>query len=301
VGEASKPIALRVAAVAFQGLAPLFLEHGITVPEATNLLRAVCVHQAARRSGGGERPLNDSQVEALTNVNRHVVAKLLKRAPDECVAESAVNATIMRVIEGWEIDHSQQGRPIDLEMGDPDSVGPSVWSLVRRYAPDYWPRVIIDELVRGDLVETLGNRRLRLKPNVRTRFLPGLQDLEQAAQRMHDLVSATFKDFAESKSTRRVRTAQSLDIDPADAHLVRKMLADRVGWMCSWLTDELNSPRWRRKGTGQRMRLGVTTLMFDEVLVKELPNEGVKTAEGNPPKKKARKATRFESPKTRKR
>jgi hypothetical protein len=207
----------------------------------------------------------------------------------------------MRVIEGWETDHAQQGRPIDLEMGDPQSVAPSVWALIRRYAPDVWPRLVIDDLIHADLVETLTNSRLRLKPNARSRLAPSAQDLEQAAQRMHDLVRASFNDFAEPKSKRRVRTAQSLEIDPADAHLVRKMLADRMGWMFAWLTDELNSPRWRRSSTGQGMRLGITGVMFEEVLVKELPNEGAKTAESNQPKKKTREGSRSKSAKVRKR
>ena len=71
-GKSSKATALSVAHSVFEGLAPLLTEVGITSPEAEALLRAVCVHAAARTLGTARRP-NVSRVSVKTGVDRHTV------------------------------------------------------------------------------------------------------------------------------------------------------------------------------------------------------------------------------------
>jgi hypothetical protein len=302
MGGNSKAIALWVAKSAFEGLAPLLFEHGMTIPEAEKLLRAVCVHSIANRLRRGRRGLNDSQIAIRMGVNRHVVAKLLKRAPLDGARVGAGRATMMRVIHGWEAECLTQKQRRELAVGDLHSVGPSVWALVQRYAPGVYPRGIIDEMIRVKLVQPIANGQLRLKSSGRPKSEPNAHELEQAAQRMQDVMHANFHDFAEPKAKRVWRGAQSEEIDVADLPIVRKMLADRLDSMMERLAEELNSPRLQRSpSTGQKVRLGVVGLIVEEARVEELDDEGDDSAENAKPKKKPRKRSRIKPEKVRRR
>jgi ribosomal protein L31E len=256
-----------VARAAFQGLAPLLVQFGVTSPEAEALLRAVCVHETARaHTVGGRRP-NVSRVSVKTGVNRHLVKKLLKNPPVVDGGLSSRRDSMRRVIDGWLSDpeYTTRGRPRDLEIGSPSSQGQDTWTLIQRYAPGVWPRLIIDELIRVDYVDSRPNGRLRWKGNARGKWTFKHDAQEAASQRMRDVMRAAFHDGAQTAGLRHWRTAQSTEIAQHDLPLVRKMLGDRLEAIIVWLTEELNSARWRR-GTskGDRMRVGVSGFMFEE-------------------------------------
>src|SRR4029077_20035109 len=98
--DSPKTAALRTARTIFETLAPHLIESGITSSEAETLLRAVCVHEAARSfSEHGRRP-NVSQISIKTGVGRHVVAEILKRSPRLKDLETRRDAT-SRVLAGW--------------------------------------------------------------------------------------------------------------------------------------------------------------------------------------------------------
>ena len=80
-GESPKSAVLKVAYAAFEGIAPLLIEQGITSPEAEALLRAVCVRAAAKtQKTRGKRP-NVSRISIKTGIDRHTVAELLQQHP----------------------------------------------------------------------------------------------------------------------------------------------------------------------------------------------------------------------------
>jgi hypothetical protein len=291
----SKATVLTVAKAAFEGLAPLLIEFGITSPEAETLLRAVCVHETAKaHTIGGKRP-NVSRVSVRTGVNRHVVAALLKHPPEVDGGLATRRDSMRRVIDGWRRDpqFTKAGRPNDLEIGDPSSRGPTVWTLVQRYAPGVWPRLIIDELIRVDYVETQPNGRLRWKGNIRGTSASRVDALEVTGQQLRDAMRAAFLDSRRPGPKRIWRTAQGAEIGRNDLPLVRKMLGDRFETMIAWLTEELNSARWRRGSSkGDRMRVGLSGFMFEE----SLPN-GVRR--GGDKKRASPKTGRRSAPKKR--
>jgi hypothetical protein len=301
MGGNSKAIALWVAKSAFEGLAPLLFEYGMTIPEAEKLLRAVCVHSIAKQLRHGRRVLNDSQISIRMGVNRHVVAKLLERAPLDGVRVRAGRAAMMRVVHGWEAEYLAQGQRRELPVGDLHSVGPSVWALVQRYAPGVYPRGIIDEMIRVELVQPIANGQLRLKSSGRSTSEPNAHELEQATQRMQDVMRATFHDFSEPKTKRVWREFQSEEIDVADLPIVRKMLTDRLDSMMERLADELNSPRLQRNSTGRKVRLGAVGLIVEEALAQELDDESDDGAEDIKPKMKSRTRSRVKLDKVRRR
>jgi hypothetical protein len=300
MGRNSKLIALSVAKSAFDGLAPILFENGVTIPEAERLLRAVCVHSMAQKLQNGRRALNDSQLSIRMGVDRHDVAKLLRRAPLDGVQASSGRATIMRVIHGWETECLTKGRRRELVVGDSYSVGPSVWALVQRYAPGVYPRGIIDEMIRVKLVRPVADGRLRLESRVLSKSKPSAHDLEQAGQRMQDVLRAIFHDLASPTAKPRIQEARSEQVDVADLPLVRKMLVDQLESMMERLAEELNSPRLQRSpSSGRKVKLGALGMIIEEVLAKESDDESSDSAKDAKAKKKPGPRSRFERRKIR--
>jgi len=276
--DSSKTSALRVAQATFEGLAPLFIKHGLTSPEVEALLRTVLVHVAPKAQSIFRRP-NVSRVSVKTGVDRHVVAALLRDPPDAERGAMSRRDAVSRVIDGWSSDpeYSDRGVPRDLNIGDPGSKGRSVWSLAQRYAPGVWPRLIVDELIRVDYVDTLPNGQLRCRPAPSAKLNTRRSSRESSVQLMRDAVQALFKDAIRPDTKPSWRTAHSLDIDEQDLPLVRKMLRERLKTMFAWITDELNSSRWQHDGLseGAKVRVGLSGFTFEEVLPRDTANEKV--------------------------
>jgi hypothetical protein len=272
-GDSSKAGVFRVAKAAFEGLAPLLVECGITSPEAETLLRAVCAHETAKAyTSSGRRP-NVSRVAVKTGLSRQVVSALLKSPPGVDAGFSTRRDSMRRVIDGWlsDPDYTKRERPKDLEIGSPSSKGHDAWTLIQRYAPGVWPRLIIDELIRVDYVHVQSNGRLRWKGNVVGRLVSRRDAPEAAGQRMRDAMRTALHDIRQPESKRTWRTAQSVEIGRSDLPLVRNMLADRLEAMITWLTEELNSQRWRRGvSKGGRMRVGLSGFIFEESLTRDV-------------------------------
>lgn len=279
-GESWKASVFRVAKAAFEGLAPLLVECGITSPEAETLLRAVCVHETAKAYADSERRPNVSRVAVKTGLSRQVVSALLKSPPEVDGGLSTRRDSMRRVIDGWLSDpnYTNKGRPKDLEIGSPSSKGHDAWTLIQRYAPGVWPRLIIDELIRVDYVHVQSNGRLRWRGNVAGRLVSRRDAPDAAGQRMRDAMRAAFHDSWKPESKRTWRTAQSVEIGRSDLPLVRNMLADRLEAMITWLTEELNSQRWRRSvSKGGRTRVGLSGFIFEESLSEDMGSGPDKT------------------------
>jgi len=277
-GDSPKATALRVARAAFEGLAPLFVEHGITSPEVEALLRTVLVHAAAKTQNDLQRP-NVSRVSVKTGVDRHLVAALLKDPPNAERGATLRRDAVSRVIDGWLSDpqYSDKGAPHDLDIGDPGSKGRTVWSLAQRYAPGVWPRLIVDELIRVDYVDTLPNGQLRCKPARGPKLASRRSNRDGSGQLMRDAVQALFRDEIRPDAKPSWCTARSLEIDEQDLPLIRKMMRERLSTMFAWITDELNSTRWQHNGASAnaRVRVGVSGFTFEEILPRDSANEQV--------------------------
>jgi Family of unknown function (DUF6502) len=270
MGDSPKIAALGTARTIFETLAPHLVESGITSSEAETLLRAVCVHEAARPFVEHGRRPNVSQIAIKTGVDRHVVSEILKTRPRvDRPLETRRDAT-SRVIAGWFSDprYSKSGQPLALQVGDPRSRGRTVWSLVEDYAPGVWPRLVIDELIRVDLVEVLPNGAFRCAHKPRSDLIEPTGPMDESSSQL--LRDAIYSQLHDMKSGRRRswRTAQSVQITRDKAPLVRKMVRDRLDSAVSELADELDSPRWKpnRRDTGQRIFIGMSAFSFERVL-----------------------------------
>jgi hypothetical protein len=270
MGDSSKIAALGAARTIFKTLAPHLIESGITSSEAETLLRAVCVHEVARSFVESGRRPNISQIAIKTGVDRHVVVEILKTPPRVDGALETRSDVTSRVIGGWLSDprYFKNGQPLALQVGDPRSRGRTVWSLVEDYAPGVWPRLVIDELIRLDLVKTLQDGTLRCAPKLNPAPIEGKSVVDESSNQL--LSDAIYSQLHDMKTGRRRswRRAQSLEIARDKVPLVRKMVRDRLHSAVSELADELDSPRWKHDKSypGHRTLIGISAFSFERVL-----------------------------------
>jgi hypothetical protein len=270
MSDSPKIAALGTARTIFETLAPHLIESGITISEAETLLRAVCVHEAARPfSEHGRRP-NVSQISIKTGVDRHVVAEILKTSPRVNGGPETRRDATSRVLAGWVSDprYFRSGSPRALPVGDPRSRGRTVWSLVENYAPGVWPRLVIDELIRLDLVETQPDGTLRCahRANSEPVETPIVVD-ESSCQLLRDAIFSQLYDvkFSRRRSWRRT---QSVQITRNKMHLVRKMVREKLDSAVSELADELDSPRWKPGEDDPRHTtlMGISAFSFERIV-----------------------------------
>ena len=270
MGDSAKIAALGTARAIFETLAPHLLESGITSSEAEILLRAVCVHEAARSFVGHGRRPNVSQIAIATGVDRHVVAEILKAPPRVDGALETRRDATSRVIAGWCSDrrYLKNGEPLTLRVGDPRSRGRTVWSLIEDHAPGVWPRLVIDELIRVDLVEVLpdGTVRCAHKHNSERVEPTGFVD-ESSTQLLRDAIYSQLDDM-KSGRRRSWRRTQSVQIARDKVHLVRKMVRDKLESVVSELADDLNSSRWKpdKADVGRKILMGISAFSFERIL-----------------------------------
>ncbi len=235
------------------------------------LLRAVCVHEAAKSFVEHGRRPNVSQIAIKTGVDRHVVAEILKTPPRVDGALETRRDATSRVIAGWYSDrrYFKDGQPLTLPVGDPRSRGRTVWSLIEDHAPGVWPRLVIDELIRVDLVDVLPNGTFRCahRPNSEPTRLTGIVD-ESSSQLLRDAIYSQLDDMKSGRRRRSWRRTQSVQIARDKVHLVRKMVRDKLDSVVSELADDLDSSRWKpaRTDTGRKLLMGISAFSFERVL-----------------------------------
>lgn len=271
MGASSKMATLSAAKTIFEALAIYLIESGVRSSEAESLLRAVYVHEAAKSFiESGRRP-NVSKVSIKTGVERHLVAGILKTPPGLGDSSALPRSATSRVIAGWRTDRAYltNGKPRALPIGDPRSRGRSVWKLVEKYAPGVWPRLVIDELIRVDLVDVLANGTLRC--GVRRGFSSQAPSWAANARSPQLLRDAIYSQLTEMRAPgRRIswRATQSILIAQENAPLVRRMVRERLDSTVAELADELQSPRWK-PGQGSQdpqVLVGINAFSFERVL-----------------------------------
>jgi hypothetical protein len=163
-------------------LVRMLLRNNIPLATFIDLAKRVYVEVAMEDFHLPNRKQSISRVALLTGLSRKEVLRVTRLAPvtDSGLAEQHNRST--RVVSGWIRDErfSYDGKPADLAFeGD----GASFAELVKQYSGDITPRAVLDELLRGGLVQRLENGRLQL---VAPAYLP-----QSEAEKMHILGSDT--------------------------------------------------------------------------------------------------------------
>src|ERR1700722_10592727 len=163
MSRTGKAALARSAMSAMEPLVQLFLELGITSPEAESLLRSLFVHQArawlAQASDGGGKP-SDVRISLVTGVHRNFVRRILAETPRIAAARAQKGHPAERLLDAWHSDPAyldSSGKPRDLPERGPK---PSFYSLASAYIPGAAPGVVLEELRRAGVVQMLAEHRV---------------------------------------------------------------------------------------------------------------------------------------------
>ena len=131
-------------------LVRLLLEHQITYPALTGLLKEVYVEVADRDFRLATKRQTDSRVSLLTGVHRKEVSRLRAAQPDEAGAPQSVSlgSAILSRWVGVVDFHGPDGRPLPLPRQATPGGPVSFEALVETVSKDIRPRAVLDEWVR---------------------------------------------------------------------------------------------------------------------------------------------------------
>src|SRR3984885_199074 len=248
---------------AVEPLVELFLELGITSPQAESLLRGLFVHKAhqclAALSVDGESP-SDVRVSLVTGVHRNFVRRILAEPPRIAAAREQRKHRTTRLLEAWHTDPAyldSSGKPRDLSRKEPE---PSFHSLAAAYAPGAAPGVVLQELQRAGVVQLLPDDRVRIRS--RTFRVHGINasGMSEVGSRGRDLLHALIHNLRHPEDRLLCDSMASIEVDALRVPAIRDLIARRTGNFLAAIEQELAieaslSPRRKSK---KRVRIGLT-------------------------------------------
>ena len=267
----------------FEPLARLFVQLGITSPEAESLLRSVFVHVIASGAGGEEQPLSLSRAALLAGVHRNEVRRILGSPPGIDPGREARRHRANRILAAWHDDPEYtdaEGRPKELALKEKKGKGKNragkihFWGLVERYAPGVWPKLILDELIRVGAVQQVQNQKLKVR--MRSYAVSGVQQeaIEEIGHRVRDLLHTLVYNLENPATPRICETALALDVDPKWLPVIRATLQQRTRIFLTAVTEALNSQRTPGNAkSGSNLRVGLTVYSVEGVAQEESTDE----------------------------
>lgn len=196
---ASKPVFLSSVGVlqtavtrVMRPLVGLLIEHGLTYPWLSNVLKSVFVDVADKEFQLADKRQTDSRLTLLTGVHRKDIRRLREKRTSEETEPPASVYLGAQVAAVWISDErftDSTGHPLALSRqahGD----GPSFEELVTSVNTDIRPRAVLDEWLRLGAVEVGGDDRVRLKTEA---FVPSHGFEEKAyylGRNVHDHIAA---------------------------------------------------------------------------------------------------------------
>jgi hypothetical protein len=259
----------RAAMAAVEPLVELFLELGITSPEAESLLRSVYVHAArewlARHAPANGEP-SDVRVSLATGVHRNFVRRILSEPPRIAAAREQKGHRVNRLLEAWHSDPTyldSSGKPRDLWERDQE---PSFHTLAANCVPGTAPSVVLDELRRAGLVQMLAERRVRVRGRS---FRPqgiNLGNVADMGHRAREILQTLVHNLSQPQSPRFCDSMPELEVDVARAPFVRDLISRRAGNFLIAIGQELaaEASGSRRRRSRRRVRIGLTAVATEQ-------------------------------------
>jgi len=265
LARVSKAALARTAMSAAEPLVELFLELGITSPEAESLLRSLFVHTARAwlaRSGSGSAEASDVRVSLVTGVHRNFVRRILAEPPRIAAAREEKGHPAERVLEAWHTSAKyldSGGKPRDLSERDQE---PSFQTLVTEELPGASPGMVLAELRRAGAVQMLADHRVRVRSRRFQHQGINAGNIGEFGSRGRALLETLMHNLREPASRRFCESLASVEIDAGRAPFVQDLISRRAGTFLTALEQELTAavagaqaPR-----SGKRMRIGLTAI-----------------------------------------
>ena len=251
-GESASRTDLALAAIrAIAPLVDLFLELGITSPEAESLWRGVFVHRTRQwlaRKEGGKMP-SDVRIALVSGVHRNFVSGLLAEPPKISAVKQRKGHPAKRLLDAWHQDTAyldSVGRPRDLPEQGP---APSFEALAGSQVPGTPFRFLLGELHRAGAVELLADRRVRVR--TRNLRLPGvnLENLSEIGRRSAAYLQTQIHNLKEPTDQLLNESLSSIHVAPHRAAVVRDVIYRRALSFLQSLEAELASERRKIKSS----------------------------------------------------
>jgi hypothetical protein len=293
-GGSRKAKVLDAVEAVFEPLARLLIARGVGSPEAESLLRAVCVHEAAKKEIVHRKSPNVSRVALVTGVDRAEVARIL-RGPPRVDPDLETRRYVNRVLAGWYVDRdfADGKRPLLLPIKARQHRRPTFWTLAERYAPGIYPGLILRELLRVRAVAKLhdGRVQVRMKQYRAGEFSD--KSLREMGCRVRDLMRTMVNNAMEIHPPQVCRAVETSEIDARFLPLIRKMFTDRSDAMLSGIQEALKSSRWRQTGQvgRHRIRIGLTVFSHEEGWGEHTSNDTEKRVYRSPKSRSKKRIT----------
>ena len=261
--EPGKAALARSAMAAVEPLVELFLELGITSPEAESLLRSLFVHKArswlAELNGSRTIP-SDVRVSLVTGVHRNFVRRILAEPPRIAAAREQKRHRAARLLEAWHTDPAyldSNGKPRDLSKREPE---PSFFTLASTYVPGAAPGVVLQELHRAGVVQLLSEDRVRIRSRTFRVHGVNASGMSELGSRGRELLETLVRNLRDPNARILCDSMPSIEVDALRVPAIRDVIARRGANFLAAIEQELAfeaSLSYRRKSK-QRVRIGVT-------------------------------------------
>jgi uncharacterized protein DUF6502 len=264
MSRAGKAALARAAMAAAEPLVELFLELGITSPEAESLLRSLFIHKARdwlAKTGARQQP-SDVRVALVTGVHRNFVRSILTEPPGIAAARVQKGHRTSRLLEAWHSDPKyldSSGKPRDLSEKEQQ---PSFQSLALKYVPGAAPSVVLEELRRAGLVQMVSDHRVRVLH--RTFRLPGVNagNVDELGQRARELLETLKHNLRQPQEQRFCDSMPSIEVESSRAPFVRDLIARRARSFLTAMEQELAAEAVgsRRRRSASHIKFGLTAI-----------------------------------------
>ena len=257
----------RAAIRAIEPLVDLFLELGITSPEAESLLRAVFVHRSRHwlSNLGGNGSPSDVRIALVSGVHRNFVKRLLAGPPRIAEARESKSRRVGRLLDAWHREPAyldSSGKPRDLpERG----LNPSFEGLVSNYVPGVSSAALIGELHRTGVIEVLANRRIRVRS--RSMRVAGITaaNLRDVGFRSSAYLRTLIRNLRNPRESLLSENLNPIVVATRRAPLVREVIYRRTIAFLQSLEAELESEQGRALESEDSTRLSISIFEPDEV------------------------------------
>jgi hypothetical protein len=255
----------QAAMAAVEPLVDLLLELGVTSPEAESLLRGVFVHKTrewlVRQSVGMSEP-SDARVSLVAGVHRNFVRRILSEPPKISDAREQKSNRANRLLQAWYSDPiylDTSGKPRDLpEKGSE----PSFQSLSTTYVPGAAPGVVLDQLKRARLVQTLAEHRLRVRGRTFRAQGFNLSGIAEIGIRARELLETLRYNLHQPESRRFCDSMRTIEIELGRVAAVRDIISRRATTFLNGMEHELEVEAGRSRRSKQRGRVKVGLTIY---------------------------------------
>lgn len=260
MGASGRAELARAAMAAIGPLVELLLEIGVTSPETESLVRSLFIHKARTwlaAKASGKEP-SDARVALVTGVHRNMVRRNLSEPPQVAPARERRGYLAGRVVHAWHTlapYRNASGQPRDLPEKGPE---PSFVTLVAQSLPRAAPGVVLQELMRAGIVESLAEHRVRVR--TRTAREPGitLENVKGYGLEAEAVLTTLTRKLCAPHNSPYFDRTPTISVDATRMAMTREIIRRRSDSFLMALEQELSADtKGGARGRSKKVKLAI--------------------------------------------